>query len=202
MPPDPLDPDVLRAIINLVTQLGATPEEVMSALASADQPKRVVPTFSEYVSRVSAAATPGTRQTYGIYWDRLEEKIGDRKLDDVDASEIEVVMRSCIANARPRRNGRNGCHAGELVISAARAVYTRAARDGLVALSKSPAHRIEKPRRLPSPRYALAFRQLEQINHVARTTGNDPALDALLLRFHTETACRRGGALDVRVADR
>ncbi len=32
-------------------------------------------------------------------------------------------------------------------------------------------------------------------------TGNDPGLDSLLLRLHTETACRRGGALALRPAD-
>ena len=42
---------------------------------------------------------------------------------------------------------------------------------------------------------------LEEINLVARTTGNDTVLDALLLRLHTETACRRGGALGLRVMD-
>ncbi|WP_371504331.1 tyrosine-type recombinase/integrase [Allokutzneria sp. NRRL B-24872] len=33
------------------------------------------------------------------------------------------------------------------------------------------------------------------------TTGNDAALDTLLLRLHTETACRRGGALALRPQD-
>ncbi|MDT5024809.1 MAG: integrase/recombinase XerC [Micromonosporaceae bacterium] len=42
-------------------------------------------------------------------------------------------------------------------------------------------------------RMAVAF--------VARTSGNDAILDALLLRLHTETACRRGGALGLRLAD-
>jgi hypothetical protein len=43
--------------------------------------------------------------------------------------------------------------------------------------------------------------RLAEINEVAATTGDDPALDSLLLRFHTETACRRGGALGVRRVD-
>ncbi len=43
--------------------------------------------------------------------------------------------------------------------------------------------------------------ELEQINLVARTSGNDVVLDALLLRLHTETACRRGGALGLRLMD-
>ncbi|WP_433205357.1 hypothetical protein ACQP00_37665 [Dactylosporangium sp. CS-047395] len=33
------------------------------------------------------------------------------------------------------------------------------------------------------------------------TTGDDPELDTLLLRLHTETACRRGGALALTVDD-
>jgi integrase/recombinase XerC len=43
--------------------------------------------------------------------------------------------------------------------------------------------------------------RLAEINQVAATTGNDPELDTLLLRLHTETACRRGGALALRPQD-
>jgi hypothetical protein len=51
---------------------------------------------------------------------------------------------------------------------------------------------------LPSTRRAVADTGLAEINQAAATTGNDPALDTLLLRLHTETACRRGGALALR----
>jgi integrase len=43
--------------------------------------------------------------------------------------------------------------------------------------------------------------RLAEINHIAATTGNDLVLDSLLLRLHTETACRRGGALALRPQD-
>jgi integrase len=43
--------------------------------------------------------------------------------------------------------------------------------------------------------------QLAEINEVVSTTGNDPALDALLMRLYTETACRVGGALALRPCD-
>jgi integrase len=36
---------------------------------------------------------------------------------------------------------------------------------------------------------------------VAVSTGDDPSLDGLLIRLHTETACRRGGALALRPRD-
>jgi integrase/recombinase XerC len=45
----------------------------------------------------------------------------------------------------------------------------------------------------------VADTRLAEINQVAATTGDD--LDALILRLHTETACRRGGALALRPAD-
>jgi integrase/recombinase XerC len=65
----------------------------------------------------------------------------------------------------------------------------------------NPARKITKPRRLPSTRRAVPDTRLAEINQVAVSTGNDPALDALLLRLHTETACRRGGALALRPSD-
>jgi hypothetical protein len=36
---------------------------------------------------------------------------------------------------------------------------------------------------------------MSEINFYAGTTGDDPELDTLLLRLHTESACRTGGAL-------
>ncbi|HEX3961352.1 MAG TPA: hypothetical protein VHZ03_32810, partial [Trebonia sp.] len=65
----------------------------------------------------------------------------------------------------------------------------------------NPARKVDKPRRLPSTRRAVADTRLAEINQVAATTGDDPELDTLILRLHTETACRRGGALALRPAD-
>ncbi|MCW3842125.1 site-specific integrase [Micromonospora yasonensis] len=126
---------------------------------------------------------------------------GDRPVDAVAASDVEAMKQEMIATARSRRNSRNGRHAGEHVIAAARAFYSRAVADGLIGASASPAHRVAKPRRLPSTRRALTPHELEEINAVVRTSGNDVILDALLLRLHTESACRRGGALALRLVD-
>ena len=73
--------------------------------------------------------------------------------------------------------------------------------DGLIAEADNPARKVDKPRRLPSTRRAVADTRLAEINQAAATTGDDPELDTLLLRLHTETACRRGGALALRPAD-
>lgn len=99
------------------------------------------------------------------------------------------------------RSLRHGRHAGEHAIAAARAIYNRAIADGLIDHKTSPAHLVAKPHRLPNAHRALTAWELEEINTAARTSGNDVILDALLLRLHTETACRLGGALSVRLAD-
>jgi integrase/recombinase XerC len=60
---------------------------------------------------------------------------------------------------------------------------------------------LPKPRRLPTTRRALPDNRLAQINETAATIGDDPELDTLILRLHTGTACRRGGALALRPRD-
>ena len=98
----------------------------------------------------------------------------------------------------PRRNSRGGRSAAEHLVAALRCVYQHAEDDGMIGEADNPARKVAKPRRLPSTRRAVADTRLAEINQVAATTGNDPDLDTLLLRLHTETACRRGGALALR----
>jgi hypothetical protein len=98
-----------------------------------------------------------------------------------------------------RRNARGGRSAAEHLISALRCLYRRAVADGYLDAADNPAAKVAKPRRLPSTRRAIGDVRLAEINDVAARTGDDPALDILLIRLHTETACRRGGALSLRV---
>jgi integrase len=193
----PADPARIATARQLLMQLGVTIAELQDDL---DQ-RPGVPMIAEYLPRVAAAAGPGAQRTYGTYWARMTAAWGDRPLNTIAASDIEALQRQIAATALSRRNGRGGRHAGEHLIAAARAVYNRAIADGILDAAASPAHRVVKPRRLPSTRRALTATELEQINLAARTSGNDVILDALLLRLHTETACRRGGALALRLVD-
>jgi hypothetical protein len=86
-------------------------------------------------------------------------------------------------------------------VAALRCLYQRAVDDGLIAEADNPARKVAKPRRLPTTRRALPDTRLAEINEAAAATGDDPELDTLLLRLHTETACRRGGALALRPRD-
>lgn len=186
----------ITAAHQALAELGVTIADLQ-----ASSPIAQTPTFRDYLPIVIAAAGPGANRTYGTYWARMATAWGDRRLDEVLASDIEAMKNTAAKTARSRRSSRHGRHAGEHVVAAARAIYNRAIADGLIDHKNSPAHRVMKPRRLPNTRRALTAWELDQINTTARISGNDTILDALLLRLHTETACRRGGALAIRLQD-
>jgi integrase/recombinase XerC len=165
------------------------------------EPPRPVPTFAEYIDRVSEVVTEGTLNVYGTYWSRIRIQWGERALTDPKPLEIKTFAEHARAQAVLRRNSRDGRGAVEHTISAFRCLYKYAVADGLLADTDNPAARAAKPRRLPSTRHGLLDHQLDEINGVAATTGNDPELDTLILRLHEETARRRGGALRLRPCD-
>ena len=100
-----------------------------------------------------------------------------------------------------RRNARGGRSATEHLVAALRCLYKHAEDDGLITPDQNPARKVDKPRRLPSTRRAVTDDRLAEICQAAADGGDDPELDTLLLRLHTETACRRGGALALRPDD-
>ncbi|WP_246273380.1 site-specific integrase [Phytohabitans houttuyneae] len=150
---------------------------------------------------MSAAVSDGTRRVYGSYWTRIAQQWGGRRLDEPTPSQIERLAEQVKRGVVVRRNGRGGRSAAEHLIAALRCLYNHAVKDGHVAEADNPARKVAKPRRLPSTRQAVADTRLAEINAVAAGTGDDPVLDSLLLRLHTETACRLGGALALRPAD-
>lgn len=181
----------------LLSRLGVTLEQLVDSRDGG----RPVPTFAEYIERVSEAVPAATRQVYGTYWARTRKVWGERRLDEPTALEIRQLVEQTRAAVVVRRNSRGGLAAAEHLIGALRCLYRHAVADGLISEHDNPALRVAKPRRLPSTRRALSDAMLAQINTTAATTGNDPELDTLLLRLHEETACRRGGALALRTID-
>ncbi|GLZ01612.1 site-specific integrase [Actinoplanes sp. NBRC 103695] len=187
----------LQALHLLLARLGVTPEQLLTQ----PQPPAVMPTFDEYIERVSAAVPEGSRRLYSTYWRKVSDAWGSRRIDEPDSLEIKQLAERAKHSTVQRRNARGGRSAAEHLISAVRCLYQHAVADRLIAASDNPAARVAKPRRLASTRRALPDHQLADIIKVAATTGNDPDLDNLILRLHIETACRRGGALALQRAD-
>jgi integrase len=187
----------IEAALLVLKSMGLSVEDLTGAPSN----RPSVPTFAEYVPVVAATLTGSTLRAYSSYWKRTVEQWGDRRLDEPTTSEIKKLVAYIKANAVQRRNSRGGVHAAENLISALRCLYNHAVDDGLIDEKDNPARKVAKPRRLPSTRRALDGAQLAEINRIVTTRGNDPELDALILRLHTETACRRGGALALRPRD-
>src|ERR1700761_4760329 len=188
---------VVDAALLVLERMGLTPADLLAA----PKTRPAAPTFAEYIPVVSALVSDGCRRAYGSYWNRVVDQWGSRRIDEPTPSEIRQLVRHVRATVVPRRNSRGGHSAAEHLIAALRCLYKHAEEDGLIDPADNPARKVEKPRRLPSTRRAVADTRLAEINHAAASTGNDPELDTLLLRLHTETACRRGGALTLRPAD-
>jgi integrase/recombinase XerC len=187
----------IEAAMLLLEKLGISPAD----LTAVPRERPELPTFAEYVPVVSAAVTDGTRKAYGSYWNKVVAQWGGRRLDEPTPSEIRQLMKLVKAGVVQRRNGRGGRSAEEHVVAALRCLYRHAEGDGLIAKADNPAAKVEKPRRLPSTRRAVPDTRLAEINQAAAGGGDDPELDTLILRLHTETACRRGGALALRPQD-
>jgi integrase len=181
----------------LLEKLGVSPADLLHAPVESAG----VPTFAEYIPRVSAAVSAGTRRVYGSYWNRVIQAWGPRPITEVSASDISQLAEQVKAAVVKRKNARGGRGAAEHLIAALRCLYKQAIADGILTDADNPAARVPKPRRLQSTRRALPDGRLEEILRVAASTGDDPALDALLLRLHVETACRRGGALALTPED-
>jgi len=190
-------PAELAAARLLLTGLGLSPADLLH-----DIPARPpAPTFAQYVPVVAAAVGAGTRRVYTSYWNRIVEHWGQRRLDEPSPSQVEQLAIYVRTHVVERRNARGGRGAAEHLIAALRCLYRHAVADGVITEADNPARKVAKPRRLPSTRRAVPDARLAEINQVAAATGNDPELDCLLLRLHTETACRRGGALALRPVD-
>lgn len=181
----------------LLDRMGISPIDLLAAA----RPRDTVPTFTEYVPRVRGAVSEGTRRVYGSYWNRIVARWPDRRLDEVRATDIRQLIEDTRVSVVVRRSSRGGRSATEHLIAALRCLYRHAEDDGLIDPGSNPARKVAKPRRLPSTRQAVPDERLAEIHHAAATTGDDPALDTLLLRLHVETACRRAGALALRPQD-
>ncbi|WP_327116966.1 site-specific integrase [Nocardia sp. NBC_01730] len=176
----------------------------LADLHTTPPPRPPAPTFAEFIPAVHDAMPAGrTRDHYKTYWDKLLQQNGwpEHRIDEVTLAQLEQLAEKIKASRVRRRNGRDGRKVVQHVIDALRYLYRRAEHDELIDPADNPTTKLDKPRTLPSTRRALPAALLAEIGRVAATTGNDPELDTLLLRLHTETACRRAGALVLRPRD-
>ncbi|WP_282780493.1 site-specific integrase [Nocardia sp. CC201C] len=179
----------------LIDRLGVTLDDLREASNSQHR----IPTFAEYITTVyNAMPATVTRDMYMNYWKRLWP---DKRLDEPTVTDFKSLIESTRHQRRIRRNDRGGRYSSEHFYHAIRCLYRFAVDDRYISRADDPSARLERPRPLPSNRRALPNDVLAAINRAAGEGGTDPHLDSLLIRLHTETACRLGGALALRIHD-
>ncbi|MFC6090040.1 hypothetical protein [Saccharothrix lopnurensis] len=86
-----------------------------------------------------------------------------------------------------RRESGNGGNGGALhAYHALGAVFRYAVNHELIGVRRNVMDRVSKPDKADSTRHGLSPQLVAEILTAARSTGNDRALDALILRFHME----------------
>ena len=143
---------VVDAAMLVLERMGLTPADLLAAPAATP----TAPVFAEYIPVVSALVSDGCRKAYGSYWNRVAGQWGCRGIDEPTPSELRQLVQHVRASVVPRRNSRGGRSAAEHLIAALRCLYKHAEEDGLIDPADNPARKVEKPRRLPSTRRAVA----------------------------------------------
>ncbi|GAA3523275.1 hypothetical protein GCM10022222_01570 [Amycolatopsis ultiminotia] len=189
--------EVAAAAKALLDTLGVSPE----ALANTGTTRPTMPTFTEYVPKALSNASPKSAQMWTVYLKVLTDEWPARYIDEPTATDITGLAKTVQLRSAQRNNSRGGHGARANFIDAVKFLYRCAVADRLISSADNPAHLLRKPPQRQSARRPLAPAQLADIAQAAANSGRDPALDALILRLHTETACRRGGALRLRRGD-
>src|SRR5262245_15954197 len=128
----------LAAARLLLDRMGISPAD----LTDLPRARAEVPAVAAYVATVAAAVGEGTRRVYGSYWDRVVATWGDRRLDEVSASDIRALLEHTKANVVVRRTNRGGASAGEHLVAALRCLYRHAEDDGLITRESNPAQKV------------------------------------------------------------
>ena len=91
-------PASIAAARLLLQKMGIDPADLLQEPAGAPE----IPTFAEYIPRVSQAVSPGTRRVYTTYWNRVVEVWGARLITSVSPLEISQLAEEIKANAAAR----------------------------------------------------------------------------------------------------
>ncbi|TQM78149.1 site-specific recombinase XerD [Saccharothrix saharensis] len=164
-------------------------------------PRPTAPTIAEFVPTVSGAVPAGTRRTYTPYWHKLVHVWGAVRIDEINATDINWFIGHARTTAVVRRSSRGGHSAALHAYRALRCLYRYAIWNRVLDPRDDPTELVTKPKTVRSTRHAIDNGLLSDIVDVASTTGNDPALDAIIIRLHLETAARRAGGLGIRPRD-
>lgn len=192
-----MTPETEAALRAVAAQFDATREDLERiATTLMNSP---VPLLGDFAGEAERLLTGRTLDTYRHHIGRLVRELGDRRLDSISLLDLERIAIGVRGDALTIHDARHGYGAQESFVNATRFVFACAVKAGHVR--ESPAAGLRRPRRRRSPRRALSADELRMVVDAVLATSRDPELDVLILAFARETACRREGILNLRIAD-
>lgn len=154
-----------------------------------------------------------TYRTYNTHWKRFEVLAGGKFIHEIDEDFIEnfadLAMKSAqqhgaIVAEKKKLLGLSapvatGARSHDLAIDAISAVLGYAMRKKYI--SSNCAIGVKREGKQAGTRFALSRAQIEEIMNAAKSGGNDPVLDYLLLWTLSETAARKSGLIHTQLGD-
>lgn len=187
-------------------------------------------TVAELVAKAKASMTTNTMRTYSGYMDLLANGdltligsdgspwsgIGHMWVDEVLPSILDEALKVVDQRAARRAEARaerreaagrtvrraNGDGARYNAVGAWRRLFEVGIRDRHLAEGANPASKLKKPKRKKGgARMALEAEHYQEMVALLSSTGDDPELDEMILRFLDVTGARQEGVLNLRVED-
>jgi integrase/recombinase XerC len=146
---------------------------------------RRVLTVEEAIPRSLAGLAPRSRDLYAFYLQLLAQRHGQRRMDQIVASDVVELGAWAQAMAVRRSTSAGGASAREHAIAACRRLFDTAIADGY--LQHNPAKLVRKPARRESRRTALTDDQVSEVFSVVCDT------ETGLLTFLLEAGSFLGG---------
>ncbi len=208
-PPSEPSHNETDAALQALVDSGLSPAQIITAL-SKTMPKagrlsfagKVVPTISEVLVNVRAGIeNQGTLGTWARHLDRLDAHHGTSLCDMVDFDDLEALGRLARteALAGPKRCTSKGDGAVESHVDAMHRVFSHIQRSRYRA--DNPADFLRKSKRRKSTRRALESDEMAEVWAVTCAGGDDPMLDAIMVRLCRECGVRRQGAINLTIGD-
>jgi hypothetical protein len=101
--PDPRQAELDAARL-LLDRMGITAADLLAA----PRQRPPLPTFADYIPQVRDAVSTGTSRVYGSYWNRILDRWGTRRLDEITPTDIKQLVEHTKTHVVARRNARGG----------------------------------------------------------------------------------------------
>lgn len=165
-------------------------------------------TYQSYIKFLSQG-DPNVVTSDGKPWHGIPTRWADEVLPSELESILELIRKRQRAGADRRATNREaagrvirntrGDAAAYNAVGAWRAMFEIAIRDRHLAEGMNPAAKVKKPKRTDGRRMALEDKHFEQMVRLIGATGDDPQLDAMVLKFIDIAGARREGLLNLSV---